>query len=429
MQTAINIEDLDGIIKDTGIELIDREHLRLVNYILEMGEVTKYSKNQAFDSGKMINQSILFERFIVATEAHYKTEEYFINKYGLKGIKEHHDEHNSILQGHKKLFANFKQGRLSTFQTVRIDLISDLIDHINVIDQNTFLLRNFLPALKSSKGWDDVSEIIKSTGLPFVDQQHEILTIKFIDFKNYLSDLGYRIKTKTEKEKTTSMLYDMVEYTEFHFENEEKFLKKYNLDNTNQSTQHQKFLTVVFNLAKRIKNNQQVDFEGFIEYLFSWWVNHINGIDYVEFHYTRIADPIFKKSETQDEFSFIIRKTGIEFIDNDHVHLIGILLSIKNKKNSGENINVKKELLALASFAALHFKNEEKFMEQQNIPGRDLHKEAHGKILRYIGEAIRHAISGRSQASPLFLKRVMIWWVQHTNEIDYDTFVLNRQLT
>jgi len=104
-------------------------------------------------------------------------------------------------------------------------------------------------------------------------------------------------------------------------------------------------------------------------------------------------------------------------------------LKLNDLKETDGDLDVKTELGRIAEFAARHFKHEEKMMEEQDIKGRDIHGEVHDKLLRHVEDAMKHAVSGRSRVSPALLKRIMRWWVDHTNGMDYDTFVLNRTLT
>jgi len=429
MQTATTLEDLDGIIKDTGIERIDREHTRLVEYILEMGEVIRSSGSSSFDSKKLETQNLLFNRFLNALEAHFKTEEHYIDQYQLRGKAYQQQEHGKILEDFQSIISDFKEGILSTFQMVRISLISELVNHINGIDHQTFLLENFLPVLKDAREWDDISEIIKSTGLPFVDEEHKNLTIKMIGLKLYLSEIENKIQTRSQKQKALELIKQLFEYTQTHFNHEEAFLKEYQLDDENQISLHKQFLSHVFKVGREIEANHTVDLEGFIEFLFSWWINHINGTDYLEFHFTRIAEPVFSLSKTSDDFSWLIRKVNIPKVDSEHAHLIGLLLKLNEKAGTGQTLDVQKELALIAGYAKKHFEHEEEILSQRGLDMSGIHADAHKKLLGYVEDAVTHAISGRSQISPAFFKRIMRWWVEHTNGIDYDTFVLNRPLT
>lgn len=424
MQTATTLEDLDGIVKETGIERVDREHSRLFEYILEMGEVIRHSNTTLFDSEQLATQHLLFDRFLNALTQHFKTEEHFFKTYNLKGKSQQQREHTKILSVFKRILSDFEKGVLSTFQAARINLISELVHHINDVDCHTFKVENFLPVLRDAATWDDVSEIIKSTGLPFVDQEHKELTVNIIGLKMLFSKYGYAIKTLSHKEEALNHIKGLFEYTQTHFSHEEAFLRQYDLDVRRQADQHEIFLNHIFNVGRKIETNQNVDLQKVADFLLSWWVNHISGIDYQEFHFSKIAEPVFNQSRSSEDFNWLIRKTANPAVDNEHAYLIGLLLELNKKSTSGQAIDIKRELELIAEFAEQHFSHEEKIMASQGIDEKRIHADAHKKLLGYIGDAVNHAVEGRSTISPAFLKRIMRWWVEHTNGMDYDTFVL-----
>ncbi len=430
MHTATVWEDISDIVKETGIERIDREHQRLIEYLLDMDEVVSRAGGPEFDSEKLKAQTLLFNRFLTALKAHFKTEESLIEKYRLPGEKLQHREHQSILENFDTIFSDFKEGVLSIFHHLRIDILSEMVNHINGIDHQTFLLENFRPTLERATKWEDIREIIKTTGLPFVDKEHQHLTEKIIELKIHLSGINFKITTRSQKEEILSHLKDLFGYSEAHFNHEVVFLKKYHLGEENQKGLHHYFLTEVHDLSRKIRNNRQTDLKEFIAFLLSWWVEHINGTDYAEFHFSKIAGPVFNHSKTSDDFEWLIRKTGIPEVDNEHACLIGLLLQLEKQDDPDTpSVDTKTELGRIAKFVGQHFRHEEKIMAEQNLRGQEIHKEAHAKLLRYVEEAMTHAVSGRSRISPAFLKRIMRWWVEHTNGMDYDTFVLNRPLT
>ncbi|MCK5098536.1 MAG: hypothetical protein KAR45_10570, partial [Desulfobacteraceae bacterium] len=215
----------------------------------------------------------------------------------------------------------------------------------------------------------------------------------------------------------------------FHFTHEVRFLEKYSLSTQSQETEHDIFLTALSEQKKKIMEDSFDDMVVFIDFLLTWWIEHINGIDYVEFHFSRIAGPVFEQSHNSNDFQWMIRKTGIDQIDEEHVQLIDLLLKLKEPENQKEkSFDVRIELNKIYEFAALHFRHEEKIMEAAKLKGHGIQQETHSKMLRNIHEAITHAVSGRSRVSPIFHKRLMRWWVEHTNGMDYETFVLNKTL-
>lgn len=427
MQTATRWEDLSGIVNDTGIEKIDREHRRLVEYILDMDEFISRNETSRYNSNQLKEQTQLFDNFIAALKQHYATEEYFINRYELAGLPFQQKEHQAVLDKFETVFSDFRKGILSTYQHLRMGLIEEIIQHINFADLQTFDLIHFLPALRKAEKWDDISEVIKTTGIPFVDDEHKLLTERIIDLNLVIRKIEPTGITESQKQEMVFLINDLYKLSNRHFNNEIRFLTKYQLPTENQKENHDLFLDAVIDNRNRILEDTHDNIEGFMGFLFNWWVNHINGIDYVEFHFSRIAGPVFSLSESSDDFKWLIRKTGIDSVDAEHANLIGILLKLAQPVASGKApVDLRKELGRIADFAKAHFRHEEEIMKKLKLPGLEVHMDAHSKLLGYIADAMSHIVSGRSRVSSIFLKRVMGWWVEHTNGMDYDTFIVNK---
>ena len=429
MQTATRWEDFTDIIQNTGIEKIDRDHQRLIEYILDMGDAASLTEGANYDSKQLENQTVLFNRFLRSIQQHFDTEEYFINQYELPGKKYQLQQHDAILKKFNRIFSDFKKGIISKFQYGKIGLIEELINHINRFDTQTFTLQNFLPTLKKAKEWEDVSKIIKTIGIPFVDAEHKQLTIQMIEVNQFLSKISYEIKTEAQKKSLMALMEDLHQFSKFHFVHEIRFLEKYSLSTQSQETEHDIFLTALSEQKKKIMEDSFADIMKFINFIFTWWVEHINEIDFVEFHFSRIAGPVFEQSKSSNDFQWMIRKTGVAQIDKEHIHLITLLLNLRSPDAQKEkNYDVTIELNKIYEFAALHFRHEEVIMKTTKLKGYGIHQETHTKLLRNIHEAITHAVSGRSRVSPLFHKRLMRGWIEHTNGMDYETFGLNKTL-
>ncbi|BHH85243.1 hemerythrin domain-containing protein [Desulforhopalus sp. 52FAK] len=430
MQTATRWEDICDIVQETGIERIDREHQRLVEYILDMGRLTRSSKNLRMNSQTLEEQNKLFNRFVKTLHQHFLTEEYFIDRYSLPDIGHQRRQHSAFLDTINAIRSDFQDGLVSTFQHSRVEVIEELINHINNVDVDTFTLKNFQPHIKKALHWHDVSEIIKTTGLPTVDTEHKQLTEQIIAINTFLTRCNYTIDSEQSRAELLTFFDEMYRVTKHHFDNEEQLLEQYDLPTDKQCGEHGKFMRALSGQRELVAGNKKTDLSGFMDFLFLWWINHINGIDYKEFHFSRIAGPVFNKAKSSDDFQWLIRKTGIVEVDEEHANLIGLLLNLNKPQQKGDQpIDLKTELSKIAKFAASHFSHEEKIMEQEGIKDMVAHIEAHKMLLQYIGEAMGHLVSGRSQISPIFLKRLMRWWVEHTNGMDYDTFVTNRERT
>ncbi len=142
MQTATRWEDLTAIVNDTEIEKIDQEHRHIIRYILDMETISTSAAGSAYDFNQLKSQILLIEQLLVEVTQHFSTEEYFIDKYQLPGKNEQINQHESILTKINSISGDFNEGIVSTFGTMKMVLLDEMINHINKYDTETFKLEN-----------------------------------------------------------------------------------------------------------------------------------------------------------------------------------------------------------------------------------------------------------------------------------------------
>jgi hemerythrin-like metal-binding protein len=209
-------------------------------------------------------------------------------------------------------------------------------------------------------------------------------------------------------------------------------MKKYRI---NQATSHLKehdyFIEKVMEYCYEFKNGNHI-LDNMKEWILIWWISHINLIDKKSFEYANWVDQVIDQAEDIEDVKIILRKTGIEEIDNDHLVLMNMTLMLHNLiKTSSENsdINFPKQFIELYdeiySYATKHFKYEEKIMNENKIEGFENHCEEHVQILRKLEDIKKNYISKRLKLSSNIKTMILHWWLQHTNTTDYRTFVYN----
>lgn len=429
LQTATKWEDLSDIVSDIGLERIDREHHHLITLILDMDDSNAPGSSLDIDSRQVGRQEQLFKQFLDNTQDHYQTEEDYIERYNLPGKEQQLAQHGEILETFNQIVKDFEEGILSTFQDMRIELLENMLNHINKYDNRTFRLKNFSSTLENATRWEDISEIITGTGIPFVDDEHKQLTGKIIFLNRFLDDIDFTITTDIQKQTILTLLDELYRFTEMHFLHEIEFLTKYHLDTGVQDAAHDFFLTTLLSARKDVLADKSNGLKKFVQFLLNWWVQHINGIDYREFKISRFTDAIFTRAIDIDELDWVIRKTGIEQIDKEHTQLLQSILDICTLSgDEDKNSDIKGLLENLFALGVQHFQHEEKIMAELKLKGIAEHHQAHVKLLQIVENSAGHVIAGRSQVSPSFRRRLVLWLVDHTNEIDYETFVLNRKV-
>ncbi len=113
-----------------------------------------------------------------------------------------------------------------------------------------------------------------ATNVEEIDSQHK----KYFDILNKLYDLSKQ--EKNDRQFVGKILYELVEYTKFHFETEERYMKKYKYEDIERhKKEHYKYKGKVAEIARKyLKNEEEIDKELF-EYCKKWFYNHIKEID------------------------------------------------------------------------------------------------------------------------------------------------------
>ena len=72
---------------------------------------------------------------------------------------------------------------------------------------------------------------------------------------------------------------------------------------------------------------------------------------------------------------------GVDFIDEDHKHLLDIMQNVQNAANEADYPACAKKLNLLLIEAGNHFAREETFLAKSGYPKLDIHKDYHKQLL------------------------------------------------
>ena len=116
------------------------------------------------------------------------------------------------------------------------------------------------------------------TNLENIDSQHSYLIGILNDFSN-----SFYSKTLTKNE-FDSAVFKLLDYTNYHFKNEEILMEKYKLSpefiNLHKQS-HKAFLEKVYEMLDKLKDELDENLaKNMIEFLISWLVYHILGEDH-----------------------------------------------------------------------------------------------------------------------------------------------------
>lgn len=426
MHTSKKWSDLEDVLKPINISFIDYDHKRLVEYALELNKCMDkldidFSIELLNDIKEVIDSLYKYAIF------HFEREEVFMSKYNLPEIEKHKKEHSSILLMLKNELENFENGRIKVGQKLKFQVTDWLINHINYIDYNFFNIENWSKNLIHASDWNEVKNIINLTGISDIDEQHRIFTTMAIEIMENISKNNNEEFIKNEFKR-------FKEYALFHFQYEQKFMSKYDVKETYDHHElHEYFIKELDAFPDQIiKDNSRIN--ELKAWILKWWINHINTIDRNTFKYKNWAYTLLDKARTIKDVEFLLRRIGISDIDKDHIHLMEVTLNlnkivedyiehVRDMDTKKAQMEIGLILDEICKVAHEHFAREEKIMKLNNLEDTKSHIDEHRKIIQKFNSIRDNYISGRLKVSKNIKRTILEWWIEHTNTIDYVTFV------
>jgi hemerythrin len=119
--------------------------------------------------------------------------------------------------------------------------------------------------------WDDSLSI----GVKLIDDQHKMLIQK-------LKDLSEAFEQSHEQDKIIKTLEFMIDYTDFHFKDEEKTMEEHDYPGLEyQKQQHEEFKTTLNHIVEDFEEEGPTKAlaTSINVFLLNWLVNHIKGVD------------------------------------------------------------------------------------------------------------------------------------------------------
>ena len=114
-----------------------------------------------------------------------------------------------------------------------------------------------------------------ATGIELVDTQHKMLLDK-------LNDISEAIEKQQGTDVIIKTLDFMMDYTDFHFTDEEKHMKEHKYPRLDyHKKMHQEFVDTLNKMITEFKEDGATErlAESVNIYLFNWLVTHIKGVD------------------------------------------------------------------------------------------------------------------------------------------------------
>lgn len=424
MQTARTWNDISKIIKTTGIDTVDHDHQKLLEYALELNQLIENLNQDKFNLVYLDEQRFLLDKLYQYTEQHFSREEKLMEHYSIPDTAYHLKQHKEILSSLKAAISEFNAGKITVSIDLKLSILEWVVVHINEVDAKTFSLKNWQHVLEAATSWNDIKEIIKRTDIELVDNEHRMLVESSLKINSVFSKA---VSGKEQVQEAHKILDELDQIVHQHFKDEEDVMKQYQLPNlSTQQEQHAMFHTILHDTINKPDDILISSLKSFKISIMEWWIHHINTLDFQTLSLSQLGHTLIENSNQAENLYCMIKKTGISQVDEEHLKLINKTMEIAqffNKQNKEIDSQIAEKLfIDLQSIAREHFSHEEALMKQQQNPLYDSHHNEHQRLLEEFEIIHQQYKKGLITFTNHLKTKLINWWINHTNKIDIETF-------
>lgn len=285
--------------------------------------------------------------------------------------------------------------------------------------------------MQSARTWDDLSFLVKRTGIEMVDSDHRHLTEfaleinRFVDtVENEQVDLSY-ISQQGE------LLEELYRYAELHFTREEALIERCGLGGVAMHhEQHQRILDMLRGTINDYQAGRLTITANLKLAVLEWVVVHINHVDFECLKLEKWR-PMLQQARVWDDLSVVVQRTLIEPIDGEHRRLTEMFLRAGQTMREAASGTIARVDIGglfgqLHDTAEEHFAHEQEFQARFRLPGMELQDQQHQQFLNLVrGYERRLGSEGLGLRTEVELA-LMEWWINHINEVDYNTLSMER---
>lgn len=202
-----------------------------------------------------------------------------------------------------------------------------------------------------------------------------------------LFEIGAKLlKYKNDSKKIIEIIKELAEYTRFHFNNEEKFMKSIGYD---EFDHHKSLHTeIVKILNTTIKEMASLSIEEIIVRLHT--LINKNIVQHILIEDKKFHHKIKSREELKSSFRWHSDyKLYEDSIDEEHKILFDIALKALDYHNTDINTHIKITIKELYEYMKTHFTHEEEFMESIAYPELNEHKELHQGIIKGLHQFLK----------------------------------------
>ncbi|MBF0436762.1 MAG: hemerythrin family protein [Magnetococcales bacterium] len=408
----------------------------MIEEALELNRLINAFEDNNINLDTIRHEASLLKRLQEVTAAHFAREEQFILHHSLKNLERQKEQHRLFLGMINQYIQDFQDGKLWVSLQLKMAVLQWVVNHINRLDYDTFCVGNWMDGiLDSANSWEDVEKVIKPTGLYPFDQEHRDLVQLTLNFNPLIASHGNNNYPSEIHSQVSALLRRICQYASGHFQHEENFLKRYQVANNHEQVDsHSRFLSMIRILEQRVEKGDSISPKELKKLVMTWWVEHINLIDYESFRMNQWSDQLLGNSTSWETMSYLIRSTGMVKLDQEHMDLIMLTLEANEVVEASQRDRLDPKAIAtsvgilhhLYEFSLAHFEGEEEFIKTHAIPGYERQHDQHQSFLAMVRRLEEDMALGRMIFSTEIKTKILAWWMNHINEVDYKTFQIEK---
>lgn len=277
--------------------------------------------------------------------------------------------------------------------------------------------------LQTAQTWEDMRFVIKETGIAHIDHEHKRMTDYMVEINRLLFQLedSFCIEVFDIQRNMMKSFYN---YTAKHCSNEERFIDKYNIPGLElQQREHKKLLSIMSDIIYQFETGRVTSAFRHRIKLLNLVVTHINTVDNEVFNFKNISKNILQIANWSELDTFI-RNIHIPLLDKQHKKLTEMIIdfiSLINKKDRviGEPIT---QLEKIKEYSVHHFKTEISIIMSFHIQEINIQTKQHDLFIDFIDQKIEELKNDSIESSSELKERLLLWWINHINIFDYQTF-------
>ncbi|MBB5022493.1 hemerythrin domain-containing protein [Desulfurispira natronophila] len=437
LQTARTWDDIKDAFSSMRVDMLDDDHRRLTEFTLELNTLIDLLERDGFNLVYIDRQRELLTHIYNFAEAHFEREERIIEKFAIPGAQTQQEQHEKFLSALQSDIDAFNSGKLTVGETLKNSILQSWANHVNYIDATTFRDGEWVEqAIHKAQQWDDIAELYCSTGLDEIDHQHRELVSAGLELKREIIQGKSPDFPMPEGEYIANKLAALLEMAQMHFTYEEDLIQGLNISGFDEHmSQHQSLAVKLTSMVSEAKVTDSEEVLSAIHSILMYWRSHINQEDYDLFQLSRWIERLIGSASSWDQVAPVIRSTGVDAIDDQHKHvtietlrLHTFIESMRTQQIDSQTIReIDEQFELIQDMVQSHFEFEDAMMESAKLPDIASHKAYHAEFSVMLKEFHSNLRKGNMIISVEIKRRLVSWWFNHINVVDYNAFYHRRE--